>query len=87
MARSCKELLAQKACTVNLSNGVVAVVNEVNDKAMRAMDELGKNEDSGINEIRLVVALMLGKKPEDIKDVGIVELRGTMDFLSENLFG
>jgi len=82
-----KEFMAQKSCTINLSNGVVATVSEVSDKTMKAMDELGKNEDSGINEIRTVVALMLGKKPEDLSDIGIVELRGAMDFLSESLFG
>ena len=82
-----KEFLANKAVKVDFTNGVVATVNEISDKAMASMESLGKNDESGLKEIREVVALMCGEDASKLAGIGIVELRGVMDFLSENLFG
>jgi len=82
-----KAFMASKACTIQLSNGIVANVSELDDKTMKAMEDLGNNENAGLGEIRSVVATICSKQPEDLKSIGIVELRGVLDFLSENLFG
>jgi hypothetical protein len=81
------DFLAKQTVSLTLSNGVTAKISELSDGTMKAMETLGKNEDAGIQEIRAIVATICNKKVEELKEVGIVELRGAMDFLSENLFG
>ena len=82
-----KSFLAQRETTVTFSNGVTGTVSELNDGAMKALDALGKDEDTSVVKIREVVAKIVGCPSEKLDDVGVVELRGAMDFLSENLFG
>ncbi len=79
------EFLKQKATKINFSNGIVADVGELSDEGMKALDSLG-DADKGIADIRKCVALICGKEPKDLSTIGIVELRGVMDFLSESLF-
>jgi hypothetical protein len=80
------EFLKSKSTKINFSNGIVADVGELSDAGMKALDSLGE-AGKGIEDIRQCVGTICGKKPEELKDVGIVELRGVMDFLSESLFG
>ena len=81
-----KSFLAQRETVINFSNGVVGNVSELSDGAMKALDTLNE-EDTGVDKIREVVATIVGVEAGKLKDIGVVELRGAMDFLSENLFG
>lgn len=81
-----KDFLAQRSVKIDLSNGTVATVSELSDDALTVMDELGKKEDASPKEIRRVVAKMLGKEASALEGIGVVELRGVMDFLSKSLF-
>jgi hypothetical protein len=80
------EFLKSKSTKINFSNGIVADVGELTDAGMKALDSLGE-PGKGIEDIRQCVATICGKDVKDMKTVGIVELRGVMDFLSESLFG
>jgi hypothetical protein len=80
------EFLNQRETKIDFSNGIVASVKELSDDGMKALDSLS-DAGKGIDDIRATVATICGRKPSDLKDVGIVELRGVMDFLSESLFG
>jgi len=82
-----KKFLDSKMVTVNFSNGVIGQVTEISDAQMAVLDSLGNTENTGVEFIRDAVAKLVNVKGEDIKQIGIVELRGVMDFLSESLFG
>jgi hypothetical protein len=80
------EFLKAKATKINFSNGVVADVGELSDAGMVALDSLG-DAGKGIKDIRETVGTICGVDAKELKNIGIVELRGVMDFLSESLFG
>lgn len=79
-----KDFLASKGCEINLSNGQKYVIKDLSDDALEALTTL--SEESSFSEVRSIVTKALQAKAEDIKDVGIIELQGALNFLSESLF-
>jgi hypothetical protein len=80
------KFLEEKSASITFSNGKTAVVCEIKDETMTLMDTLGKDERTGALPIREVVASMCGFTVEDLASIGLVELKGALDFLSESLF-
>ncbi len=78
------EFLASKGCEIKLSNGQKYVVKDLSDDALEALTTL--SEETSFSEVRHIVTKALGAKAEDIQDVGIIELQGALNFLSESLF-
>jgi hypothetical protein len=82
-----KEFLSSKAVDIELSNGFKTKVQEINDVQMDKLAELGKVEEPTTKEIRATVANLLDADVESLTGIGLIELRGVMDFLTERLFG
>ena len=80
------DFLKSKEVTVTFSNGAVATLAELTDKGMKALDGLG-DEGKGVKDIREAVCTICNLPEGKLAEIGIVELRGVMDFLSESLFG
>lgn len=82
-----KEFLESKAAPIELSNGFTTTVREVSDKQMEVLSALGAKTEPSNEDIRVVVATLLNTDVASIKEIGLVELRGVMDFLTGHLFG
>lgn len=78
------DFLATKSASVTFSNGKTVVVREISDETLTLMDTLG--DKKGTEPIREVIASMCKFKVEELQDIGLVELKGALDFLSESLF-
>ena len=81
------KFLESKATKLVFSNGTEVTVTDITDVQMKKMDELGKDENPSTESVREVAAAMMNIDVTQISTVGIVELRGAMDFLTERLFG
>lgn len=82
-----KDFLATKAAEIEFSNGLKVTVCEVNDEQMEMLSALGSEEAPTSDSVRKAVAALVGTEAEALKNVGLIELRGAMDFLTERLFG
>lgn len=85
-----KAFMEEKSVEIKLTNGFTTVVAELTDEQLSKMEELGKefdDKDGGVGVARKMVANLLNTDPDKLKGVGMVELRGVMDFLTERLFG
>jgi hypothetical protein len=72
--------------TMEFSNGFKAVVREIPTEVMDALaKQQTENEDVG-NTMRGLMAKVCNAEVSDFADLGIIELRGAMDFLLENMF-
>jgi len=78
-----KEFLATKGVKVSLSNGKEFEILEV---APEQLDKITSMPDEPDSKAMIAgVASILGCTSEDLEGIGIVELKGVMDFLSANL--
>ena len=77
------KFLESKGCKFELTNGKAFEVREVRpeqlDKIMKMPDE------PDANSMKVAVAGVLDCEVSELDEIGIVELKGVMDFLSENL--
>ena len=78
-----KKFLEEKGCEFVLSNGKTYEVHEVRPEQLDEVTKMPDDPDS--KAIVRAVASMLDVPPEELDGIGIVELKGVMDFLSENL--
>jgi len=78
------EFLKEKAVEIVFSNGKSAKVSELTDETLALMETLG--DKKGTEPIREVIASVCKLPVEELKDLGLVELKGALDFLSESLF-
>ncbi len=78
------EFLKSRECTIKLSDGTQHVVKDLSDTAMDALGKL--DESTSMANIRTVVAETLRTDVESLKDIGVVELQGALNFLSQSLF-
>lgn len=79
-----KDFLSEKAASITFSNGKTAVVSELSDETLALMDTLG--DKKGTEPIREVIASMCKFEVAELSSIGLVELKGALDFLSESLF-
>lgn len=80
-----KNFLDKKAVDVTLSNDKAFVVREIPTEVMDALSEMG--EESTGKELKANIAKACGVDESTFDGVGIVELRGLLDFLFDSLFG
>lgn len=73
--------------TLELSNGYKAVVREIPADVMDALSKTEKEStESQSKQLREMMAQICGGESEDFDGLGIIEMRGAIDFLFENLF-
>jgi hypothetical protein len=80
-----KEFLASKKVKVDLSNGQSFEVCEISQETMDELDQLG--DDASKVTLKDQLAKLCGVDKSAFEGVGVVELRGVMDFLSDSLLG
>lgn len=78
------KFLQEHACQVKFSNGLVAEVTEVQPVVLEEMQKLG--DESKAEDTYMVAAKVLGCERKSLDGVGMVELRGALDFLFGSLF-
>ena len=78
-----KDFLDSKGCQFDLSNGQTYVVKEIRPEQLDEVMKMPDEPDS--KAMTAAIASILDCPPEELKDIGVVELKGVMDFLSENL--
>lgn len=79
------DFLKSKAVKLTLSNNLSVEVSEISDFAMDKLSKL-EEENAGVGEIKAAFAEICNISVEQLKTIGIVELRGALDFLTESLF-
>ena len=80
------KFLDDHACTIQLSNGKEYVVRELPNGVMKEIDDLP--DDASDTQLTVVFARFLGADdPSDVADIGVVETKGAINFLAENLLG
>ena len=79
-----KDFLSSRSCEINLSNGQQYVVKDLSDSTLEALTKM--TEETPFAEVRDVARSAIGATVEEIKEVGILELQGALNFLSESLF-
>lgn len=78
------EFLSSRSCEINLSNGQKYVVKDLSDTTLEAL--VNMTEETPFVKVREVARDAIGATADEIKDVGILELQGALNFLSESLF-
>jgi len=78
------QFLKSRECTINLSNGSQYIVKDLTDSAMDAITKI--DETTTMEGVRDVVAKAFGTTSDALKGIGVVELQGSLDFLSKSLF-
>jgi hypothetical protein len=79
-----KDFLEGKKVKIELSNGQAFEVSEISQEIM---DSLEKMEGSEGVTLKDQLAHLCAVDKSTFDEVGVVEMRGVMDFLSENLLG
>lgn len=80
-----KKFLESRQVTLELSNGTVAKVAEIDQKHLEEFGKLG--DESEFKDVKRLAAKIMSLPVEKLEGIGIVEMRGAIDFLFENLFG
>lgn len=78
------EFLASRGCEIKLSNGTKYIVKDLSDEVLEDLTSI--TEETPFNKVREIVRQALDATPEQIENVGMVELQGALSFLSESLF-
>jgi hypothetical protein len=78
------KLLEDKGVSITFSNGKTAVVTEISDETLELINNL--TDKSGAAPMRSIVESMCKFEEGALAAIGLVELKGAMDFLSESLF-
>lgn len=81
-----KEFLEQKAAQLDLSNGLTVTVTDIDDAVMDKLSEFESNSNVKVSELKTIFAQICGCDVKELSNVGIVELRGALDFLTGSLF-
>lgn len=80
-----KKFLESRQVKIALSNGAVATVQEIEQKYLDAFSKIG--EEAEFKDVKELAAKIMALPIEKLDGIGIVELRGAIDFLFESLFG
>jgi hypothetical protein len=78
------KFLESKAVQVTLSNGKEFTVREIPTEVMDEISTMGDNAKS--EDLKTSIAKACGVDAGLFSNIGIVELRGLLDFLFESLF-
>lgn len=80
------KFLDDRAVTLNLSNGKHYDVREVMPEVMADISKLEKEGNENANAMREILSKITSVEPKELKDLGMVEMKGAVDFLLESLF-
>ncbi|MDY0206204.1 MAG: hypothetical protein RBR82_06215 [Pseudomonas sp.] len=81
-----KKFLADRSCELRLSNGRTLEVAELPENAIEMLRDMTKDRpDATLSDEREQLAKFIGVDAEAFTGVGLIELRGVVDFLFSNL--
>ena len=83
------KFLSDRAVEIKLSNGKSFEVKEVMPETMEAVAQMEMQEAAGESQgsPAKVLSTICNVPQEEFNGVGMVEMKGAIDFLLENLFG
>ena len=81
-----EQFLKENAVEIKLSNGKSFTVTEIMPSTMEKVGEMEKAEDQDANTVKKILAEICSVPMETFDEIGIVETKGAVDFLLENLF-
>ena len=80
------DFLKEQTCELKFSNGFAVTVQDVPDEAMDSLTKMEEDKTPSVQDIRGVLASMIGEDVSKLEGVKLRELNAGISFLSKALF-